>query len=30
MTYSDFKGIKVSKLGFGNMRLPSVDGRRGE
>ena len=30
MTYNDFKGIKISKLGFGNMRLPSVDGRRGE
>ena len=30
MIYKDFKGIKVSRLGMGNMRLPSVDGKRGE
>ena len=26
MQYKDFKGIKLSRLGMGNMRLPTVDG----
>lgn len=30
MIYSDFKGIKLSKLGMGNMRLPSLTGTKGE
>ena len=30
MIYRDFKGIKLSLLGMGNMRLPSVEGKRGE
>ena len=25
MIYSDFKGLKLSRLGMGNMRLPSLD-----
>lgn len=29
MIYSDFKGIKLSKLGMGNMRLPSIGGGKG-
>ena len=29
MIYSDFKGIRLSKLGMGNMRLPSIGGGKG-
>ena len=29
MIYSDFKDIKVSRLGMGNMRLPSLTGEKG-
>lgn len=30
MDYRDFNGVRVSRLGMGNMRLPSVQGKRGE
>ena len=26
MIYNDFKGLKLSALGMGNMRLPTLDG----
>ena len=26
MIYSDFKGLKLSSLGFGTMRLPVING----
>ena len=27
MKYKDFKGLKLSRLGMGNMRLPETDGK---
>ena len=27
MIYSNFKGLKISRLGFGTMRLPTKDGK---
>ena len=30
MVYRDFKGLKLSGLGMGNMRLPVVDGDDGK
>ena len=30
MIYRDFRGIRISRLGMGNMRLPSVSGNKGE
>lgn len=28
MIYSDFKGLKLSKLGFGTMRLPLLEDKK--
>ena len=30
MIYKEFKGIRLSRLGMGNMRLPSLNGKKGE
>ena len=30
MIYKDFQGLKLSALGFGTMRLPTVNGRQDE